>query len=77
MNASSSQQNFQRYQDIPSNLPQLYFDSIEDKTFTQIRIDMFSTAIRRNIEAFQVIRDDYMGKIEGKQVAIKLISDMN
>jgi hypothetical protein len=30
----------------PSNLNNIYFDSIEDKIFTQVKIDMFGNAIR-------------------------------
>ena len=49
---SPEKYNGYRFQEIPSNLPNLYFDSIEEKIFTQIKIDLYSSAIRVNLSSF-------------------------
>ncbi|CDW82632.1 UNKNOWN [Stylonychia lemnae] len=74
---NQAQASFQKYSDLPTNLGQLYFDAIEERNFTQIKIDMFSTAIRRNIEQFGISRRDILEKIDGKKAQLKIMSDMN
>jgi len=32
---------------VPSNLTNLYTDAIEDKQFTQIKVDLFASTIRK------------------------------
>ena len=55
----------------------LYFDAINDKVFTQIKTDLFANAIRKNMDSFQRAREDLKGKVEGKEVAMKIMSDLN
>ncbi len=62
---------------VPSNLTNLYTDAIEDKQFTQIKVDLFASTIRKQIEGFLRSRHRIMEKIDGKKAAIKILSDLN
>ena len=65
------------FSDIPSNLNNLYFDAVADKNFAQIKIDLFSTTLRRQIDGFLKTRGDWVQRVEGKRVAVKMLEDMN
>lgn len=52
--------------DIPTNVPYLYQDSIEDKNFTQIKVDLFANVIKKNIDSFVRARGEIQAKIAGK-----------
>ena len=47
-----------QFNDIPSNLNNLYFDAVQDKNFAQIKIDLFSTTLRRQVDGFLRTRAD-------------------
>lgn len=57
---------------MPPNLHYLYFDCIEDKRFTQIKIEMFSSVLRMQIEGFMRQRARLIEKTDGKKIALKI-----
>lgn len=55
----------------------LYFDSIEERNFTQIKIDLFSSTLRKQFDGFIRTRADFKHKADGKEVSMKILGDMN
>ena len=68
---------YEHFESTPSNLNSLYFDSIEGKNFTQIKIDLFSTTIRKQIDGFLHSRDRILGKINDKNISLQIMGDLN
>jgi hypothetical protein len=44
--------------DIPTSLPNLYSEAVEDKNFTKIKVDLFANTIKKNLESFIKAKDE-------------------
>ena len=62
---------------MPSNLNNLYFDVIEDKNYSHIKIDLFTSTIRKQIDGFLRTRKDLVSKIAAKGDEVKSLWDLN
>ena len=69
--------NLQQFDDIPSNLNNLYFDVLEDKNYTQIKIDLFTATIRKQIDGFLRTRKEVVSKIATRGQEVKTQWDLN
>jgi hypothetical protein len=69
--------NLQQFDDIPSNLNNLYFDVLEDQNYTQIKIDLFTATIRKQIDGFLRTRKELVSKIASRGQEVKTQWDLN
>jgi len=64
-------------QGVPSRLPSIYAECIQDKNFSQMKAEQFAEILRKNIDSFVIKRTSVLNELEGKRTTLKIMQDMN